>query len=31
MNVRGINQGKAADLPARSGDIIVVPERIFGF
>ena len=31
MNVRGINQGKAADIPAQSGDIIVVPERIFGF
>jgi len=31
MNVRGINQGKSADIPARSGDIIVVPERIFGF
>ncbi|MFP6873985.1 MAG: polysaccharide biosynthesis/export family protein [Verrucomicrobiales bacterium] len=31
MNVRGINQGKSADIPAQSGDIIVVPERIFGF
>ena len=31
MNVKGINQGKSADIPARSGDIIVVPERIFGF
>ena len=31
MNVRGINQGKSADIPAQAGDIIVVPERIFGF
>ncbi len=31
MNVKGINQGESADIPARSGDIIVVPERIFGF
>ena len=31
MNVRAINQGRAADINARSGDIIVVPERTFGF
>lgn len=31
MNVREINQGRAADIKARSGDIIVVPERTFGF
>ncbi len=31
MNVRGINQGRSADIPAQSGDIIVVPERTFGF
>ena len=31
MSVREINQGRAADINARSGDIIVVPERTFGF
>jgi len=31
MNVKDINQGKAADIFARSGDIIIVPERTFGF
>jgi len=31
MNVRKINQGRAPDINARSGDIIVVPERTFGF
>jgi protein involved in polysaccharide export with SLBB domain len=31
MNVKNINQGKTADIAARSGDIIVVPERVFGF
>ena len=31
MNVREINQGRAADTNALSGDIIVVPERTFGF
>ncbi|WP_081891727.1 polysaccharide biosynthesis/export family protein [Verrucomicrobium sp. BvORR106] len=31
LDLKAVAEGKASDIPIRTGDIVVVPEKVFGF